>query len=172
MTKEFLMKPANPRILTINGGSSSIKFALFEAGGSLRRILAGGVDRIGLPEGTLRVKGLNPVDNFSRGVTAPDHKAAAGVLMDWIKERTGHEALTAVGHRVVHGGPKYSSPQLITGEMVEELRSLSAFDPKHLPEEILLTEEFHRRFPALPQVACFDTAFHHRSEERRVKEGR
>ena len=60
------MKPTNPRILTINGGSSSIKFALFEAGDSLQRILEGGIDRIGLPEATLRVKGLNQADNFSR----------------------------------------------------------------------------------------------------------
>jgi len=66
-----------------------------------------------------------------------------------------------VGHRVVHGGPKYSDPQLITKEMVEELHQLTPFDPEHLPEEILLTEAFHRRFPDLPKIACFDTAFHH-----------
>jgi acetate kinase len=155
------MKPTNPRILTINGGSSSIKFALFEAGDSLRRILEGGIERIGPPEATLRVKGLNPADNFSRLVTAPDHAVAVSALMDWIVERCGLDALTAVGHRVVHGGPKYSTPRRITGEMVEELQRLSPFDPEHLPEEILLTEAFHRRFPDLPQVACFDTAFHH-----------
>jgi acetate kinase len=155
------MKPANPRILTINGGSSSIKFALFEAGDSLRRILEGGIERIGLPEATLRVKGLDQADNYSRLVTAPDHAAAVGALMDWIEERSGRDALTAVGHRVVHGGPKYSEPQRITAEMVEELHRLSPFDPEHLPEEILLTEAFFRRFPDLPQVACFDTAFHH-----------
>ena len=155
------MKPATPRILTINGGSSSIKFALFEAGESLRRILEGAIERIGLPEATLRVEGVNRADNFSRLVTTPDHTAAVGALMDWIEKRGGRDALTAVGHRVVHGGPKYSKPQRITGEMVEELRRLSPFDPEHLPEEILLTEAFHRRFPDLPQVACFDTAFHH-----------
>ena len=155
------MKPTDPRILTINGGSSSIKFALFEASDSLRRILEGGIERIGLPEATLRVKGLNQADNFSQLVKAPDHTTAVGQLMDWIEERSGREALTAVGHRVVHGGPKYSKPQRITPEMVEELRRLSPFDPEHLPEEILLTEAFHRRFPDLPQVACFDTAFHH-----------
>jgi acetate kinase len=94
-------------------------------------------------------------------VTAPDHTVAVGALMDWFEERSGREALTAVGHRVVHGGPKYSKPQRITTEMVEELHRLSPFDPEHLPEEILLTEAFHRRFPDLPQVACFDTAFHH-----------
>ena len=155
------MKPVNPRILTINGGSSSIKFAVFEAGEPLRRILEGGIERIGLPEATFVVKGLNQTDSFSRLVTAPDHTVAVGILMDWIEERIRRGELTAVGHRVVHGGPKYSKPQRITAEMVNELRQLSPFDPEHMPEEILLTEAFHRRFPDLPQVACFDTAFHH-----------
>src|SRR5208283_2707769 len=161
MTRESPMKPANPHILTIYGGSSSIKFALFEAGESLRRILEGGIERIGLPEATLRVKGLDRADNFSRLVTASDHTEAVGALMDWIEERIGCDALTAVGHRVVHGGPTYSKPQRITAEMVEALHRLSPFDPEHLPEEIMLTGAFHRRFPHLPQVACFDTAFHH-----------
>ena len=154
-------KPTNPRILTINGGSSSIKFALFEASDSLRRILDGGIERIGLPEATFRVKGSGQADNFARSVKAPDHTVAVGILMDWIEQRSGHDALTAVGHRVVHGGPKYYKPQRITAEMVKELKQLSPFDPDHMPEEILLTEAFHRRFPDLPQVACFDTAFHH-----------
>jgi acetate kinase len=164
LAKEASTNPASPRILTINGGSSSIKFALFEAGeagNSLCRILEGGIERIGLPEATLRVKGLNKADKFSRPLAAPNHTVAVRALMDWIEQRSGREALTAVGHRVVHGGPRYSKPQLITKEMVEELRQLSPFDPEHLPEEILLTEAFHRRFPDLPQVACFDTAFHH-----------
>jgi len=107
------MKPANPRILTINGGSSSIKFALFEVGDSLRRILEGAIERIGLPEAALRVKGLDQADNLTRLVTAPDHTAAVGALMDWIEECCGRNALTAVGHRVVQGGPKYSKPQRI-----------------------------------------------------------
>ena len=155
------MNPATPLILTINGGSSSIKFALFEAGDPLRRILEGAIERIGLPEATLRVKGLNQADNLAQSVTAPDHAVAVGALMDWLEARLGREVLTAVGHRVVHGGPKYSQPQRLTAAMVEELHRLSPFDPEHLPEEILLTEAFHRRFPDLPQVACFDTAFHH-----------
>jgi acetate kinase len=83
------------------------------------------------------------------------------LLMDWIEERIRRGELTAVGHRVVHGGPKYSEPQRITPEMVAELHQLQPFDPDHLPEEILLTEAFHHRFPDLVQVACFDTAFHH-----------
>jgi acetate kinase len=158
---EWSVKPTNPRILTINGGSSSIKFALFEAGDTLRRILDGGIERIGLPEATFRVKGSGKEDNFSRSIKAPDHAAAVGVLMDWIEQRSGRDALTAVGHRVVHGGPEYYKPQRITAEMVTELKTLSPFDPDHMPEEILLTEAFRRRFPDLPQVACFDTAFHH-----------
>lgn len=155
------MKTTKPRILTINGGSSSIKFALFEAGEPLQRILEGAIERIGSPQATFRAKGVNDEDNFSRTVAATDHTAAVGVLMDWIEARSGQDALTAVGHRVVHGGPKYYQPQQITAEMVAELHRLSPFDPDHLPEEILLTEAFHQRFPDLPQVACFDTAFHH-----------
>ena len=155
------MKSPHSRILAINGGSSSIKFALFEVSDSLRRLFEGGIERIGLPDASLRVKGLDQADNFSRLVTAPDHTVAVGVLMDWIEDRSGRDSLAAVGHRVVDGGLKYYKPQRITAEMVEELRSLSPFDPDHMPEEILLTEAFHRRFPGLPQVACFDTAFHH-----------
>ncbi len=161
MTNKLSRERAGARILTINGGSSSIKFALFEACDSLERILSGAIERIGLPGPILRVKGRNQADNLSRSVTAPDHTAAVKALMDWIEERGGRDALAAVGHRVVHGGPMYSKPQRITAQIVEELRRLSPFDPEHLPEEILLTEAFHREFPSLPQVACFDTAFHH-----------
>jgi acetate kinase len=94
-------------------------------------------------------------------VAAANHTEAVGLLMDWIEGRIQRGELTAVGHRVVHGGPKYSDPQRITPAMVKELHQLQPFDPEHLPEEILLTEAFYRRFPDLAQVACFDTAFHH-----------
>jgi acetate kinase len=150
---------AKPRlILTVNGGSSSIKFAVFEAGEPLRRALEGKIERIGLSDATFSVKGS---ENFSRPLAAPNHTAAVDALMDWLGERMGHGALTAVGHRIVHGGPSYSEPQSITQEMVRELHELSPFDPEHLPEEIELVEAVYRRFPDLPQVACFDTAFHH-----------
>ena len=155
------MEKANACILTINGGSSSIKFALFEAGDSLRRILEGRIERIGLPQAIFTVKGPDKAENFTRSMTAANHTEAVGLLMDWLEERIQRGELTAVGHRVVHGGPKYSEPQRITPEMVEELHQLQPFDPDHLPEEILLTEAFHHRFPDLVQVACFDTAFHH-----------
>ena len=152
-------KPAS--VLTINGGSSSIKFALFETDEMLRRILAGRIEGIGFPQGRFAVKAANEADSFSRPIVAPDHTAGVNVLMDWIEQRFTRGELAAVGHRVVHGGPKYWEPQRVTPEMVEALHQLSPFDPEHLPEEILLTEAFHRRFPNLPQFACFDTAFHH-----------
>ena len=155
------MEKAKACILTINGGSSSIKFALFEAGDSLQRILAGGIERIGLPQAAFVVKGPTKAESFTRPVAAANHTEAVKVLMDWLEERIQRGELTAVGHRVVHGGPKYSEPQRITPAMVKELHQLRSFDPEHLPEEILLTEAFFRRFPDLVQVACFDTAFHH-----------
>ena len=128
--KESAMKSQETCILTVNGGSSSIKFMLFEAGDSLRRILEGGMEQIGLPDATLRLKGVNSIDNFSRPLVATDHTVAVGVLMDWIEERSGRDAVTAVGHRVVHGGSKYSQSQRITTEMLAELHRLSPFDPE------------------------------------------
>ena len=155
------VKRAKACILTINGGSSSIKFALFDADSMLQRRMSGSIERIGQPEAEFVVKGTNKADNFARSVTAANHTEAVKLLMDWIEERFRRGELTAVGHRVVHGGPKYSEPQQITTKMIEELHQLQPFDPEHLPEEILLTEAFHHRFPDLVQVACFDTTFHH-----------
>jgi acetate kinase len=152
---------SNVHILTVNGGSSSIKFALFESTELLRRTLAGRIEGIGLPKGQFAVKGADAADNFSKSIVAQNHPDAVNILMDWIARRIQHAELAAVGHRVVHGGPKYWEPQRITPEMIAELHQLSPFDPEHLPEEILLTEAFQKRFPDLPQIACFDTAFHH-----------
>lgn len=152
-----MAKPTTARILTVNGGSSSIKFALFDAE-SLRRVLKGRIERTRSQEATFVIEGS---ENFSRRLSEPAQTAAVNVLMDWLEERLGCGALAAVGHRMVHGGPKYSAPLRITPEIVEYLRTLSPFDPEHLPEEIELTEAICRRYPHLPQVACFDTAFHH-----------
>ena len=155
------MKAANPLLLTLNGGSSSIKFALYEVSHSLQRVLVGAIERIGQPQASLRVTGNDAADRISQPVAAPDHAHAVTVMLDWIAQRLGTVRLTAIGHRVVHGGPDYSEPQLITGTMLDAVRQLIPFDPEHLPEEILLIEATQRRFPWLPQVACFDTAFHH-----------
>lgn len=154
------MEPTQPCVLTVNGGSSTIKFALFATTGPLRRMLSGKIERIGLAGPAFLVKGPTPAESFSRPIIAPDHMAGVSVLMDWIEDRIGRGELAAIGHRVVHGGSKYTDPQRITPELIQELHRLEPFDPEHLPEEILLTEAFQRRFPGLPQVACFDTAFH------------
>ena len=151
-------------ILTVNGGSSSIKFAIFSADAANRSLatkLSGQIERIGMPDTVLSVKGADAGEHFTRPVDARDHTAAVVVLMDWIQERELDAGLIAVGHRIVHGGPNYHAPQRLTPALVEELRRLTSLDPAHLPEEILLTEAFHRRFPQLPQIVCFDTAFHH-----------
>ena len=155
------MNIAEKSILTINGGSSSIKFALFTANRSLPMKLKGQIERIGLPDTLFSAQGANPGENFTRPIAAADHTTAVAALMDWIAEREIDAGLIAVGHRFVHGGPNYHVPQRLTRELVEELRALTPLDPAHLPAEILLTEAFHRRFPQLPQIACFDTAFHH-----------
>jgi acetate kinase len=154
------MKPGTQYILTVNGGSSSIKVALFETGRSLHRILRGGIERIGLPNPVFSMKGEEPADNFSITVSAPDYPAAIEALEDWLEERIGHGNLAAAGHRVVHGGPHYNQPGRITREMIEQLREIIPLDPEHLPGEIALIEAFQRRFHELPQIACFDTAFH------------
>jgi len=154
-------KMADSRVLTINGGSSSIKFALFTTGGSLRRQVKGKLERIGMSASMLVTEGPRREDNVTRAVSAPDHRKAAALILDWLDANLGGDELAAIGHRVVHGGPDYSEPQRITPAMVAALQKISAFDPQHLPMEIMLIEAFQRRHAAVAQVACFDTAFHH-----------
>jgi acetate kinase len=152
---------ANACVLTLNGGSSSIKFALFETTHPLRRALQGKIERIGLPGAMLVIQEPEQASSVSSPVAAPDHEAAVALLMDSLDQRMGRGNLVAAGHRVVHGGAEYHEPQRITPQMISTLRRLSPFDPEHLPEEIMLAEVLRRRYPDLPQVACFDTAFHH-----------
>ena len=153
------MKTATPCILTINGGSSSIRFAQYQTGGPLKRGLYGKVDRIGLPGTILTFH--DPVQSLpeSRSIEASDHRSAAAFLIDWLEEKIGFASVTAVGHRVVHG-MQHTTPERVTAELLEELHRISPYDPDHLPSEIKLIEQFRQRHPNLPQVACFDTAFH------------
>ena len=155
------MKSTKPCVLTINGGSSSIKFASFEVGSSSVRALAGKIEGIGLPTGRFTVHGATDLDGFSQSVAVPDHKTAIELAMSLIEARLERRALLAVGHRIVHGGPNYWEPQPITPALLAELRRFTSFDPEHLPEEIRLIEELRRRFSDVKQIACFDTGFHH-----------
>jgi acetate kinase len=153
------MEPGNPRILTINGGSSSIKFVLYQTGEPLERRLYGKIDRIGLPGTNLTFNDPTKNQQDSRSIAASDHKAAASVLIDWLEEQNSFASVPAVGHRVVHG-MQHTAPELVTQELLDELHRLRPYDPEHLPREIELIEAFRQRHPKLPQVACFDTAFH------------
>ena len=138
-----------------------MKFALFEVAEPLSLILEGQIDSVGTAKATLRVKRKDQTASPVEQVTASDHVNALDVLMDCLEKRAGRAALVGVGHRVVHGGPAYSKPIRVTTDIVKELGDLSSFDPEHLPNEISMMEAMMHRHPGVPQIACFDTAFHH-----------
>ena len=146
-------------VLAINGGSSSIKFALYETGNGLERKLDGKMDRIGAGGTEMAFHDRSSGQRGREPVEASDHSSAAAYLMDWLERQVGVQSLTGVGHRVVHG-MQHTAPERITAELLDELRRISPYDPEHLPGEIELIEALSRRHPDLPQVACFDTAFH------------
>jgi acetate kinase len=159
MTNRSSLKLTNTSILTINGGSSSIKFALYNTGEHLEQSFHGSIDRIGLP-GTILTfndsKG-NEKDNFL--VESSDTRTASNILIDRLEEQIDFSLIIGVGHRVVFG-MKHTEPELITKELLEELHRISPYDSDHLPVEIELIEALLERYPKLPQVACYDTAFH------------
>ena len=147
-------------ILVINGGSSTLKFALFRIGTAPVRELTGSIDRIGSPEATLRWAPEGAETIGPQSVDAPNHAACLELLLTCIADRLRHCPVVAIGHRVVHGGRHYREPHMVAPVVMEELQRLSAYDPEHLPAEIELIKGFAQRYPHLPQVACFDTAFH------------
>ena len=120
-------------VLTINGGSSSIKSAIFRAG---------------------RVEG-----ELVRVVQESVEGGTGASLLDWLENQPAFSNVGAVGHRIVHG-MRHIDPELITPDLLRDLKSMSAFVPEHLPREIELIELIRDRHPKLRQVACFDTAFH------------
>src|SRR5450830_1347912 len=153
------MKSALPCILTINGGSSSIRFALFDAGKASRRRLDGKIDRIGLSGTNLIVNDPAGKPQVPRRLAAADHRTAVNFLLDWLEAQPVFASVKAAGHRVVHG-MKHSEPERVTPKLLAELHRITPYDPDHLPREIGLIEAFLQRHPKLPQVACFDTSFH------------
>jgi acetate kinase len=153
------MKSALPCILTINGGSSSIRFAVYEAGKTPRRRLDGKIDRIGLNGTNFIVNDPAGKPQVPRRLAAADHRTAVDFLLDWLEAQPVFASIKAAGQRVVHG-MKHSEPELVTPKLLAELHRITRYDPDHLPREIGLIEAFLRRHPKLPQVACFDTAFH------------
>jgi acetate kinase len=153
------MKSALPCVLTINAGSSSIRFAVYEASETPRLRLDGKIDRIGLSGTNLIVNDPAGKPQVPRRLAAADQGTAVAFLLDWLEAQPVFASVKAAGHRVVHG-MKHSEPERVTPKLLAELRRITPYDPDHLPREIGLIEAFRRRHPRVPQVACFDTAFH------------
>jgi acetate kinase len=153
------MKAAPPCVLTINGGSSSVRFAVYEAVEPPRRRLDGKIDRIGLSGTSVIVNDPAGTPQARHLLTAANHRRAADVMLDWLEAQPVFASVSAAGHRVVQG-LKHSEPLRVTPKVLAELRRITPFDPDHLPREIGLIDALSRRHPKLVQVACFDTAFH------------
>jgi acetate kinase len=141
-------------ILVLNGGSSSLKFELFDVvGEDVVARLSGQVEGIGATP-VLRVGATRaPIDGDS-------HSAALTAILSWLDTQGALVGITAVGHRVVHGGPQFDRPLRIDAAAMEALRALVPLAPLHQPHNLAGIEAAAARFPKLPQVACFDTAFH------------
>lgn len=146
-------------ILTINGGSSSIKFAVYSGDGSFTRSLYGRIERIGLPGSILAYTSATDKE-VVRAIPLPDFGVAIEVLKSFLTEHVDLGLIVAVGHRVVHGMGRREHA-IITDKIIAELKETSHVDPEHLPFEIALVEMFAMWQPSLVQVACFDTVFHH-----------
>src|SRR5829696_4932336 len=154
-------------LLTINTGSSSLKVGLsrLRGGGTETPELRAEASRIGVRggEGLLRLADGRGEILDERRDYLPDHAAALDALMSRLRDRgLERDDLAAVGHRIVHGGNRHREPQWVTPGMVADLRALVPIDPNHLSQAIAAIEAVGRAYPAVPQVACFDTAFHGR----------
>lgn len=154
---------SDPVILVINCGSSSVKFALFaDERGVPRRLWSGALDRIGLSEARFRAKGADGDELFDETQDIPNHVAALDLLISKLEKLFQHDRIQAVGHRVVHGGDGCDCPLIVTAALQARLRKLIPLAPLHLPHNLAGIMAVRVRRPDLPQVACFDTAFHQR----------
>lgn len=151
-------------ILSLNGGSSSLKFAVYRISDAAEeRIFSGAVEAIGEAAGKAWLRAGDKVLSEESGIF-PDHTAAIKTMLDALHKQ-GVEKLAAAGHRIVHGGPTFTTPQLIDEKLKDALKNLIPFAPLHLPHQLAMIEAVAAHFPDLPQVACFDTAFHSRMPE-------
>jgi acetate kinase len=158
--EEIMSQNSCPSVLTVNSGSSSLKFALYKMGEPEERVLGGEIERIGLRASAFHITDAHGETLLDRNIDLPDHDAAVNTLFGWLKNHTQDDRLGAVGHRVVHGGLRYSRPHLINPKLVDDLRALIPLAPEHLPHELKAIRAVSRSFIGLKQVACFDTAFH------------
>jgi acetate kinase len=148
-------------VLVVNCGSSSVKFALFAAVPTMPRLVSGALDRIGLKDGRFHVDDSTGNLLFDERPPLANHKAALALLVKAIKQQLDGRPLLAVGHRVVHGGADCDCPLPVTEELEARLRRLTPLAPLHLPHNLAGITAVRELRPYLPQVACFDTAFHH-----------
>jgi acetate kinase len=148
------------RVLTINTGSSSLKATLYQLDATERVDVTATAERIGLPGARLRIADANGATLLDQPGDLHDQNAPLEKLIVWLRDQKLDLNIDAVGHRVVHGGSKYREPHLITTQLVTALKELIPIDPDHLPQALDAIRVAHRAFPATPQVACFDTAFH------------
>lgn len=149
------------RVLVINSGSSSLKFALFAMNKGESLDCSGKLDRIGLAGGAFQVRDAQGATLFKdENIALADHQAALRALLDWLEQTGRRQNLTAAAHRVVHGGPRHTHHERITPELLAELQQLVPLAPNHLPAEIAAIEAILQVHPTLAQLACFDTAFH------------
>jgi acetate kinase len=146
-------------VLSLNAGSSSIRFAFHDTDQALRRCLSGKVDGIGGSDITLLIDAAESKQPRQYAVAASNYATAITWLVQWLVARPEFAATVVVGHRVVHG-MQHSAPQRVTTELLAQLRGIMPFDPEHLPQEIALIEAMQAQRAAVPQVVCFDTAFH------------
>jgi acetate kinase len=152
------MTATTSSVLTINGGSSSIKFSLYDISGEIRQRVHGKIGRIGSDDPTLSyIEGSRPPEHC--GIGASDPEEAAGSLIDWLEGRNSFGNVKAIGHRVVHG-LSHNQPVIVDRTLLDEMHLISSYDPDHLPGEIQLMEMLIKKYPQIPQVACFDTSFH------------
>jgi acetate kinase len=147
-------------ILTVNAGSSSIKFAVFTQNDSPERIITGQIERIGNPDAQLIAKRTGNATEDRQPIQADNHQSATESIAGYIRKQLGPGTIAAIGHRIVHGGVHLLEHQLITPDVLTELRRTQPLDMPHLPREIALIEAFAKSFPSRPQIACYDTAFH------------
>jgi acetate kinase len=148
-----------PHLLAVNGGSSSIRFAVYAASPTMHRILDGKVDRLGIAGTSLSFNDRVAKKKGSLRIAGAARTTAVDFLVGWLGKQAAFASVVAVGHRVVHGMER-TDPARVTAGLIRELRLTAPFDPDHLPGEIELMRAFQRRCPGLAQVACFDTAFH------------
>lgn len=153
------MIPRRARILTMNRGSATLKCALYDAENAGELVVSMTIDRAGAADGRLKIADPSGASLFDCPVDGGSDTALEA-MFNWLDEHKYFSELAAAGHRLVHGGLRYQETQRITPEFLTEIEKLVPLDPDHLPEAIRGIQFIARKFPALPQVACFDTSFH------------